>query len=162
MCLTLGFTRERVDDPERGLIAAKREPDRRASLLVCQINRASEELRHFGTGLRLRRELDDKGKRDAHGNEARPEADPHGRDPAISDTGDRIIHRVIRTACHTPGSARPVSDGRVDESFSVAQADVDGEVGEDLRHLGAVSELHGRPGSGTVEHAHFVMRHDAS
>ena len=80
---------------------------------------------------------------------------------AIPDADDRTIHGVVRTPA-TAGSARPVSRGRVDESFSVTQANVDGEVDEDLRHLGAVSKLNGRSGAGRVKHARVVGLHDAS
>jgi len=65
-------------------------------------------------------------------------------------SGGSSRHRRRRSAARTADGL--LSGGRVGESFGVAEADVDGQVGEDVRHLGSISELHGPAGAGTVEH----------
>ena len=60
-----------------------------------------------------------------------------------------------------PGSQRPLSGGCVGESLGLAEADVDGEVGEDIGHLAAISKLHGRAGGRAMEKAGWVRLHDS-
>src|SRR6188472_2222587 len=88
----------------------------------------------------------------------------------LRSSGERRPHGFVQTITRhfeTPAavsSARTtdglLSGGRVGESRGVAEADVDGQVGEDTRHLGSVAELHGAAGAGTVERAGRVRRHD--
>src|SRR4051812_507700 len=61
---------------------------------------------------------------------------PSGHDPV----SDRRLTDSRR------GAQRPLSGGCVGESLRLAEADVDGEVCEDIGHLAAISKLHGRAG----------------
>jgi hypothetical protein len=70
-----------------------------------------------------------------------------------------MAHRSRQTVASDEMGDVMMSSGRVGESLGLAKADVDGQVDEDVRHLGAITELH-RPRVGAVEHAGWVRLHD--
>jgi hypothetical protein len=58
--------------------------------------------------------------------------------------------------------ATPLSGGCVGEPRGLSEADVDGEVREDIGHLGAIAKLDGRAGGRAMEHAGGVRLPDSS
>ena len=76
----------------------------------------------------------------------RPHQCGRGQAPGLSRRAANRARSSTSGDRFAPGSQRPLSGGCVGESLGLAEADVDGEVGEDIGHLGAISKLHGRAG----------------
>ena len=60
--------------------------------------------------------------------------------------GFLAVAMILATALIARKFVTVLSGECVGESLDLAEADVDGEVGEDIGHLGAISKLHGRAG----------------